>query len=255
MSNKTPAGDRSEGNSARPRVSESLIHNLRLDIATGKTGSLGRLPSERALAEQYQVGRGTVREAIRALELIGLVHVRRGREGGIFTTANAPAVARASFTSFTEMHPSFPSILEFRRTIEPRAAALAAVRATKEQLHAIQTSITTMQDLPDSPEVFIESNRLFHDSVALASGNPYIHQSIAQLISSSEVSMSARKAIASQRALALFFHQKIAEAILARDPREAETWMDAHFSQLETDFHRGHELTSESVAVPFACAC
>ncbi len=69
-----------------PRIFEGLVQDLRVAIAQGRIAPGARLPTERALAEQFRVSRASVREAIRILELFGLVTVRRGRTGGVVTT-------------------------------------------------------------------------------------------------------------------------------------------------------------------------
>lgn len=120
----------------RPRIFEDVIQKIRLDIAAGKIGPGQRLPSERSLAALFRVSRGSIREAIRALEIFGLVRAKRGREGGVFTTSNSRQIARASFTSLVPLEQySFLESLELRKIFEPKTAALAALRAAEDHLN------------------------------------------------------------------------------------------------------------------------
>ena len=105
--------------------------------------------------------------------MFGLVTVRRGREGGVFTTPHCAEIARDSFTSLQPLgRHGFPHSLEFRRIVEPKVAELAALRTTDDHLNTLRKSILMLEEHPASVEVFVESNRLFHQTLAVASGNP-----------------------------------------------------------------------------------
>src|SRR5690242_1650036 len=97
------------------RIFEGVVQDLRVAIARGRIAAGERLPTERALARQFQVSRASVREAIRILELFGLVTVRRGRTGGVVTTPHCAEIARDSFASLQPLgRHGFQHSLEFR---------------------------------------------------------------------------------------------------------------------------------------------
>ena len=77
------------------RVFEDVVQQIRLDIARGKLEPGDRLPPNGDLEKRFGVGRSSIREAIRALELFGLVWVKRGRDGGAFFTPDSQKASRA----------------------------------------------------------------------------------------------------------------------------------------------------------------
>lgn len=228
---------------SRTRIFEDVVQRIRLGMATGAIAPGQRLPTERTLAAQYNASRGSLREAIRILEFLGLVTVKRGRDGGVFVNANCRELARDSFTSLLPLGQySFEQSLEFRKIIEPRAAEMAALRATDDHLNTLRKSLAMVDEHP-SPEMFVESNRLFHATVAEATGNPYVQSFLQQFFAAQDMSAAARTAGPIQRSLAQFFHARIADAIVQRNAREAGAWMDAHLAQLESDFRQSRAVT------------
>ena len=219
-------------------------------IARGRIEPGERLPSERALAQQFRVSRGSVREAVRILELFGLVTVRRGRDGGVVTTPQCAQIARDSFASLQPLgRHGFRESIEFRKIVEPQVAELAAARATEDHVNTLRKSILMLQEHPDSPGVFVESNRLFHHTLAVASGNPYVQGVLPEFFAADAMSYAASTAGPVQRAFARFFHTHIADAVARRDAKEAALWMEAHLSQLESDFHRSGEVAGVAFGV------
>lgn len=138
---------------SRTRVFEDVVQRIRLGMATGAIAPGQRLPTERTLAAQYHASRASLREAI-----------------GVFVTVNCRELARDSFTSLLPLGQyRFEQSLEFRKLIEPRAAEMAARRATEDHHTTLRKSLTMVDEHP-SPEMFVESNRLFHATIAEATG-------------------------------------------------------------------------------------
>ena len=134
-----------------------------------------RLPSERELAEQLQVSRASIREALIALEIEGYVEVRVG--SGVFVTAREGAAppAPAPAAGAEDIGPF--DLLEARMLIEPECAALAAQQATPAQLAAIRAAHEGMS-LTDMPG---QHDRAFHSAIAAACGNAALAASVAHL--------------------------------------------------------------------------
>lgn len=110
-------------------VFEETFERLASVIKLGLIPPGGRLPPERELAERLRVSRSTVREAIRGLQLGGLVETRRGRTGGNFVVSRAQPVTEHEARSVARrMGAELVDALEFRRIVEPAAARLAAER-------------------------------------------------------------------------------------------------------------------------------
>jgi GntR family transcriptional repressor for pyruvate dehydrogenase complex len=232
----------------RAALFSQVIEQLRIDIATGRIPVGRRFPTDRQLANRFGVSRATVREVVRVLELIGLVTITRGRNAGVAVSDNARELAGSSFTSLLPPEPArFSQSIEFRKIVEPQAAALAAVRATDTELGILRRSLEMISDTETTVERYIESNELFHKTVAHATGNPYIVNVLAELFEAPEA--VARQATASQWSLIRYFHGKILTAIEARDTRQAEAWMEAHLAQLEADLSRARYMSEGRPAV------
>ena len=115
------------------RVSEEVLSQLKESILLGKFKSGEKLPSERELTEEFQVSRGVIREAIRALEITGFVVLRQGPTGGAFVTdLSFDHVGNAFLDLFLANKVSIPELANVRYYIEPEVARLAALNATQE---------------------------------------------------------------------------------------------------------------------------
>ena len=202
----------------------------------------GRLPSERELAEQLQVSRASIREALIALEIEGYVEVRVGT--GVFVTATResaalPARAGQAATQQDDIGPF--DLLEARMLIEPECAALAAQQGSAAQLAAIRGAHEAMS-LTDAPGWH---DREFHGAIAAACGNAALAASVAHLWNLSLASpvfsrMQDYFVNTKVWAVAHAEHQRILTAILARDPIRARHAMHAHLigilARLREDF-------------------
>ncbi len=189
----------------------------------------GRLPSERELAEQLQVSRASIREALIALEIEGYVEVRVGT--GVFVTATreaAPAATAAAPAAPQDEIGPF-DLLEARMLIEPECAALAAQQGSPAQIAAIRAAHEAMS-LTDAPGWH---DREFHSAIAAACGNAALAASVAHLWNLSLASpvfsrMQDYFVNTKVWAVAHAEHQRILTAILARDPIRARHAMHAH---------------------------
>ncbi|MFH2074517.1 MAG: FCD domain-containing protein, partial [Pseudomonadota bacterium] len=135
-----------------------------------------RLPSERILAKRFNVGRPTVREAIRKLELIGLVEVFSGHKG---TTIKNPEMDTYMESLREQMswmiqieRTTLRQLAEVRDSLETRIALLAAERATKKQLKEMQTILDDMKSCTDDINAYLEKGIEFHSVMADATQNP-----------------------------------------------------------------------------------
>lgn len=210
-----------------------------------------RLPSERDLAEQLQVSRASIREALIALEIEGYVEVRVGtgvfvadKEGG----SMAPAGPNAGASHGADDIGPF-DLLEARLLIEPECAGMAAQHATAGQLAAIREAHEGMS-LTESPG---RHDREFHAAIAAACGNAALAAAVGHLWNLTQSSSVYRRmqdyfVDAKVWAVAHAEHQRILTAIVARDPIRARHAMHAHLlgilARLREDFadfsnHRG----------------
>lgn len=204
-----------------------IAQSLRTRIAEGEWGPGIRLPTERELAERFDVARNTVRRALDDLEQEGLVTREVGR--GTFV---ARAKAAAGLTLMERMtHASPMAVLEVRLIIEPRVTALAAIRAGAPDLTEIETALAGSLEARSVPD-FETWDAALHQAICNAAHNDLLSDYCRAL---GEVrnqprwqQMKERSVTAERRRLYDAQHAGIVEAIRARDPSAAEAAMQVH---------------------------
>src|SRR5690606_25449536 len=156
---------------AVPKASDVLASELRERILSGEFAEDTPLPPERDLVSQTQMSRTTVREALRILEVQGLVRIKAGRAGGTFVQRPSQASVATSISLLIRgRHLRLADLLETREAIEPFCARLAAQNRTEEDLavlDAANEAIATDDDLTS----FLQANVDWHVGVAAASHN------------------------------------------------------------------------------------
>lgn len=155
-----------------PRAAEVLAEALRSRILGGELSPGTSLPTERELAEESGLSRGSVRDALRMLEVEGLVETRPGRNGGTTVRRVEPAPLIRSLEIFIRgRRVRKRSLLEIRDAIEPEAAALAAERAEDAEIAELASFTEGMRAHINDVEGFLTLNAQWHIKVAEASGN------------------------------------------------------------------------------------
>src|SRR6267142_105801 len=114
------------------RIYEEIVRQVKQLIAEGRFKSGDRLPPERELAEKFVVSRTSVREALRALESLGLIDIRPG-EGTFVREVSIDALVGPLALLMTSQREAIGELFEARRVLEPAIAALAASRATPDR--------------------------------------------------------------------------------------------------------------------------
>src|SRR6059036_3716048 len=127
----------------RSRLYQSIVEQIESLLERGELRPGDQLPPERALAEQFQVSRASVREALRTLELLGVVETRAG--GGTFVRQVAPDDLVRPLHSLIARGHSLTDVIEFRGVVEPAIAALAATRITPAQLDELRQLLVEQQ--------------------------------------------------------------------------------------------------------------
>ena len=124
-------------------IVEEIVKAIKADISSGKIGSHEKLPSERQLQELFGVGRGTIREAIKILEGMGLLVIKKGRAGGAFLTPNSNRIASETLANLFKVEESnVLAFVEFRKTMEPKIVFNAALNRTDGNLSKLKEAIT-----------------------------------------------------------------------------------------------------------------
>ncbi|PJJ63234.1 DNA-binding FadR family transcriptional regulator [Compostimonas suwonensis] len=143
---------------------------IRQGIAEGRFAPLSQLPREIDLAGELGVSRGALREAIRALELVGILESRHG-SGTYVTGLTAADIIRSAATDNLHIDAtSALELMEFRRVVEPGSIVLAAGSASPEQIREIR-AIYEASEQTDDPAVYLELDNDLHRAIVRASGN------------------------------------------------------------------------------------
>jgi GntR family transcriptional repressor for pyruvate dehydrogenase complex len=186
-----------------------------------------RLPSERELAEEISLSRTSVRTGLRSLEGMGLTQTRHG--AGTFILAGPPTLLSEPLRLVASLHGlSLSGLFEVRRVLEAGTAALAAERATSEQIATLSDEVTGMYSALLDPQTFLDYDLRFHRAVAAAANNPMLGAIIEAV---SALFFEQRRATI-ERARNLQetadMHRQIYQAIRARDQQTARAAMDDH---------------------------
>ncbi|MDQ4119990.1 MAG: FadR family transcriptional regulator [Acidobacteriota bacterium] len=152
--------------------SEEVVGQLREMIHKGELRSGDRLPPERDLAKLLGVSRPTLRAAIRTLSAVGILKSRQGAGTFVVEAAASPALDANPLRLMASLHGfSSDEMFEARIALEMSVAALAAERATSEQLAALSEEVAEMFAALDEPEEYLVHDMRFHQTIAAASGN------------------------------------------------------------------------------------
>jgi len=203
----------------RSRLYQSIVEQIEALLEKGELHPGDQLPAERALADQFQVSRASVREALRTLELLGIVETRAG--GGTFVRQVAPDDLARPLHSLIARGHSLPDVIEFRGVVEPAIAALAATRVTPAQLEELHELLVLQQRKVAAGEAYADEDSRFHEVIGDASGNELLVTMLGVIW---DVLRGSREQWlqTNQRAhSSIDAHQRILAALEAHDPEAA----------------------------------
>jgi GntR family transcriptional repressor for pyruvate dehydrogenase complex len=206
------------------------------------------LGTEAELAERFNVSRVTIRDAVSALAARGLIDVRVGARGGLrIATSDPDRLIDAFSIQLRLMGLTRAELFEAMLAVEPVTAALAAERATDEQLAALSDLVERSRTAADDPVQFSTLAVGFHQGLADASCNRALRASLAALRSTQLEHMGppTTRPIAERVAR---IHASILEAILARDPELARERMVEHLSALSHSASSANQTAALLVA-------
>lgn len=217
------------------RIYEQIVQQIEDSIRNGELREGAQLPAERDLAKQFGVSRTAVREAMKALQEKGLVDALPGR--GTFVTSATSNPMRRSLDGIIKSgdRDSLNYLAEVREILEPEIAALAALRATGQDITAMREAIFVMDNAGWEAERYIEADLDFHLALAEAAGNPIVLSLLDSIVG-----------VLREQRLKIFHvtggpergqrhHRLILEAIKRHDPQAARAEMQAHLLQIRED--------------------
>ncbi len=227
------------------RTFEGAVEQIAERIAFGDIAPGDQLPAERTLAQQMEISRPTVREALKVLADSGVLEVRPGSGGGAFVTS--VFVPREVLRRNRELREGeVGGVLEARRLLEPRVAQLAALHGRDEDFDAMQRTIERQAAIADGPgrfladeDRFLALDLQFHLGIARATGNSTVVGLMRTLLGRLEIArdMALHEPVTAARSLEI--HQETLDAIRAGDHDRIERAMDVHLVQLERSWEQG----------------
>ncbi|HEU5322841.1 MAG TPA: FadR/GntR family transcriptional regulator, partial [Methylomirabilota bacterium] len=152
------------------RIYQEIVRQVKAMIAEGRLKSGDQLPPERDLAEKFVVSRTSVREALRALESLGLVEIRPG-EGTFVRQVSVEALVEPLALVMASQREALGELFEARRLLEPSLAALAASRATPEELQEMERILEEQAKEVAAGRTGFAQDARFHAAIGAAAHN------------------------------------------------------------------------------------
>lgn len=210
----------------KERLYKEIADRLIVDFAGGKYKTGDRLPTERELASEYDVSRPTIREAVIALEVQGIVEVRLG-SGAYFR--EMPETANKSGFDISGFE-----LTEARLLLEGEAAALAAAEITDEEIETLEGLVNEIAQENARHSGTEEADREFHLTIARATRNAAIVRLVTDLWTvrarSAPTALLYAKARAANIIPVVEEHRAIVDALRTKDPIKARQAMRAHLT-------------------------
>ncbi|MFC8680443.1 FadR/GntR family transcriptional regulator [Microbacterium ureisolvens] len=214
-------------------VTDEAIEKIKDMIVRGELTPGSRLPPEKDLAERLGLSRSSMREAVKALEVIRVLDVRRG--DGTYVTSLEPKLLLEAISFVIDLHDddSLLEIFAVRRVLESHATGLAAQRADDDDVAGLDAEIRGVAADTD-PETLVEHDVRFHGAIARLAGNDYLASLLESLTSQTvraRVWRGLTQAGAVERTLAE--HRAILEAISDHDVELATATAQVHIAGIE----------------------
>lgn len=212
----------------RPRLYEQVAQQILAWVRDSGLEVGDRLPPERDLAARLGVSRATVSQALVAMEVVGVVHVRHGDGAVLIDSSGASKVVEALRRHAQQL----PDIIEAREALETKLAALAAVRRTEADLARIDAALANMAHDIEAGGRGVEGDEAFHAAVTVAGHSPLLERlmsEISDLIKETRIESLSQPGRPHE---SLEGHRAIATAIRDQNPDAAAAAMRAHVDKV-----------------------
>jgi GntR family transcriptional regulator, transcriptional repressor for pyruvate dehydrogenase complex len=191
-----------------------------------------KLPSERELAEMLKVSRSSIRDAIRGLELRGLVEPRQGA-GTIVREASSESSANPFASALNRRRELVSELLDFRKMLEPPLAARAAMHATAAEIAEMEEILQRQEEKQIQGDAAVAEDSEFHYSIALASGNSVVLKVLDILMDLLRDTRERSLQLDGRPQKSLAGHRRIVAAIKRHDGEAAKSAMRRHIEDVE----------------------
>ncbi len=225
-------------------VTDEAIVKIKEMLIRGELRPGDRLPPEKELSEALGLSRSSLREAVKALELIRVLDVRRG--DGTYVTSLEPSLLLEAMSFVIDIHQDHTvlDLFEVRRLLEPAAAAMATLRATAEDL----ARLTAMLD-EVGPETSVEDlvahDVTFHGVICELSGNAYL-STLLESLSGRTLRARIWRGFTEENSVerTLAEHRAIVEAMSVGNTDLVRSWVTVHISGVESWLRRAGETVA-----------
>jgi GntR family transcriptional repressor for pyruvate dehydrogenase complex len=215
----------------KQRVHEEVAKQIeQVILKTLRPGD--KLPAERELAEMLGVSRSSIRDAMRRLEMVGLVEPRQGA-GTVVREISQEALVSPLTNAIAHRRQLVSELLDFRNMLEPPMAAHAATHGSAEEISHMEEILRRQDKKVRAGELAVEEDSEFHYSIALASGNSVVLKVMDVVMDLLRETRSRSLQTAGRPQKSLAGHRRILSAIKRHDGAAAEAAMRQHIKDVE----------------------
>jgi GntR family transcriptional repressor for pyruvate dehydrogenase complex len=214
----------------RSKVYEEVARRLEQFIAERmKPGDM--LPSERELAEKFSVSRSSIRDAIRRLELVGMVEPRQG-SGTVVREVSADAIINPLTAVLVQKRKLVVELLDVRKMLEPPLAARAATHASAADVAEMEDILRRQDEKQRRGENAIDEDNEFHYAISMASDNTVVLKVLDVLMDLLRETRERSLQVEGRPQKSIAGHRRILSAIKRHDPVAAELAMRRHIEEV-----------------------
>jgi GntR family transcriptional repressor for pyruvate dehydrogenase complex len=220
------------GTVTREAVPQQIVSRLLDLIQQRHLGPGDRLPAERELAATMGVSRSSLREALRALTVLGVCEMRHGT-GTYVSSLEPDLLVRPLSFVLSLSDGGFDQLFEARRVVEPAIAALAAARIDDATLDRLDALVTRADAVIENADAFLVADVELHDVIREAAGNSILGRFMESIHA---LGLASRQATGTKRAVrdqSVEDHREIVAALRARDGAGASEAMRRHLDNVE----------------------
>jgi GntR family transcriptional regulator, transcriptional repressor for pyruvate dehydrogenase complex len=232
----------------RTTLTATAFEQLISHVVKGNWKAGDRIPPERELCQQLGIARTSLREALKAMELVGMLDSRVG--DGTFVCPRSEFLSRPLLWAFTGSdHTELHDIMEARTVIEEKLAGLAAERGSKEDIAAIGQAVQAMRDAIARGDSILEADMAFHLSISAAAKNEVLRNAVQLLRNLTRQWIYFKLLMPQVPGIVLKRHEAIYRAILRRKPAAARNAMRRHLEEtieLVTQVVKQHEAVGQA---------
>lgn len=222
---------------SRQALAQQIVGRLLELVRQRHLGPGAQLPPERELAATMEVSRSSLREALRALAVMGVLEMRHG--AGTYVSSLQPDVlVRQLGVALSLSEVAFDQLFAARLVVEPAICAMAAQNMDDETTRKLDERLEAATDNVEDPIAFAQYDLELHNLICDLSGNALLSQFMNSIGALASASRRETVDIPGQTERTLFDHQLLVTALRSRDPEAASSAMRAHLRRLQRETHQ-----------------